>query len=175
MIDLLSEINGAVNSIETRLDPNVIANEVARVLLQPGSRQLVTKEDLQDFATKKDLQDFATKEDLQDFATKKDLQDFATKKDLQDLKNAFDELVYGVAKSALANHNSFRYELHLERIRHYNQARIFPENLIRVPRLRDGRIAPIGCGVPATRRDFLSLQGDKAKKRISFMILIVTL
>ncbi len=54
---------------------------------------VLTKDDLEDFATRDDLKDFATKDDLKGFATKDDLKNFATKDDLKgfatkdDLKN----------------------------------------------------------------------------------------
>ena len=46
-------------------------------------KEMVTKDDLNQFATKDDLKRFATKDDLNQFATKDDLEQYATKDDLQ--------------------------------------------------------------------------------------------
>jgi hypothetical protein len=47
-----------------------------------STRQVATKQDLNQFATKQDLNQFATKQDLNQFASKQDLNQFASKQDL---------------------------------------------------------------------------------------------
>ena len=68
--------------VETVSEVNVLTQQVADDLADLKSyiqENMVTRDDLKDFATRDDFKDFATRDDLKDFATRDDLSAFVTR------------------------------------------------------------------------------------------------
>ena len=68
--------------VETVSEVNVLTQQVADDLSDLKSyiqENMVTRDDLKDFATRDDLKHFATRDDLKDFATRDDLSAFVTR------------------------------------------------------------------------------------------------